>query len=163
MNGSAYWYKHGKLIEVQKTHINDIIENPETFGFTKKYIEDMYKKYNEKLYTEGKAREEIMVEAMKEGWIRVRQTSSRGGNRWTIQFENYKKQKKDLKNLVEHFLLDTKQMKEYDDLYLLSYDGNTNEHYNSFYGKDIQTFLESLNKEEKIIIEQIEKYIYFNY
>lgn len=54
-------------------------------------------------------------------------------------------------------------MKEYDDLYLLSYDGNTNEHYNSFYGKDIQTFLESLNKEEKIIIEQIEKYIYFNY
>jgi hypothetical protein len=163
-DGEAYWYKQGKIIKVQNSlHIKDVIDHPEEFNLTKKYIEDTYKKYNEKIYTEGKAREEIMVEVMKKGWVRVRQSTSRAGTRWIFQFADYKKQRKDLKNLVELLMLDKKEMKPYDDLYLLSYDGKTDEHYNDFIGRGIKTFLESLKDEKKIVIEQVNKYSYFNY
>ena len=50
-DGEAYWYKQGKIIKVQNSlHIKDVIDHPEEFNLTKKYIEDTYKKYNEKIY-----------------------------------------------------------------------------------------------------------------
>lgn len=164
MDGLAYWYKHGKVIEVQNSlHIKDIIENPKTFDMTKEHIEEIYKKYNEKMGFEGKAREELMVEAMDKGWIRVRQSTTRQGVIWTVQFKDFAKQNKDLKGLVEYLLLDKKVMKKHDTLYLLSYDGKTREQYNDFYGRNIMTFLESLKKEKKVIVEAVNKYKYFDY
>jgi len=60
------------LVPVKTTHISEIIDNPECYGLTKEYIENAYKKHNEKLRIEGKAREEIMRELVNKGWIRIR-------------------------------------------------------------------------------------------
>ena len=67
MNGDAFWYKNGKIKEVNNYHISDIIGDAEAFGLTRKEIEEIYKKHNERFGTEGKAREEIMKKVMENG------------------------------------------------------------------------------------------------
>ena len=158
---NAYWAKNGKIIKLKSTiHINDIIDNPSIFGLTKEYIEQVHKKYNEALRTEGKARAEIMCKVMDSGWIRIRKQSNKQGNVWTLQFDNYDKRKKSLQDAVSYFLLDTEEMKKGDIVHLLSYDGKTDTKYDSFIGKPIMKFLEEHKKEK---IELITEYSYFNY
>ena len=64
---NAFWYKNGKIKQVNNKHINDIIGNPEAFGFTLAQIKGVYEKNKEPLGSEGKSREQIMVKAMKDG------------------------------------------------------------------------------------------------
>ena len=81
----SYWITHdGKILNVPQTHIEAVLMAPEKFGETKKTIQRSYDKHNEKLNTEGKAREEILVRIMKRGFVRIREYS----NRWSIQTWN---------------------------------------------------------------------------
>ena len=73
MSLDAYWVSSsGKVYDVGVSHIDEIFKKPERFKMDRKYLEEIYKKFNEPIGMEGKAREEIMIEAMKRGWIRVR-------------------------------------------------------------------------------------------
>lgn len=123
-DGKAYWYKDGKMIEVATRHINDVCEHYDVFGLTKEYIQSMYELFDEEWGSEGKAREQIMIELMEDGWIRVRESINREGTKWTIQFDNYNKRKKDIQEIVSRLLLDREDMKDYDSLVLLQSDGN---------------------------------------
>ena len=164
VDSNAYWYKANKLISLKDgIHINDLTSNPSVFGFTEKEINDCFKKYNEKKGTEGKAREELMSKAMDNGWLRVRKIVTRQGSVWTIQFDNFNKRKKDIKNLISKLLLDMEIMKQYDDVHLLSYSGDYNKTYSSFNGNPVMSLLESLKAEEKIVVEKVNEYKYFNY
>jgi hypothetical protein len=70
---AAYWISpKGEIIYVKTNHIAEVIENPEKFGFTIEFIEYVYKHYNEKIGTEGKAREQLMIALFNQGWIRIR-------------------------------------------------------------------------------------------
>ena len=81
----AYWISpSGVTTPIITRHIHDIIGNPEKFGLTDKYVRSIYKKHKERIGQEGDAREEIMIELMKNGWIRCRQLL-RGSITWTIQ------------------------------------------------------------------------------
>jgi hypothetical protein len=62
----------GEILRVNTTHIQDIISNPEKFGTTSQFINDIHKEYGEKVGQEGEARELIIVNALKRGWIRIR-------------------------------------------------------------------------------------------
>lgn len=64
-------------------HIGLIINNPEKLGVTTNYIQSVYEKYNEKTGTEGNAREEIILEIVKNGWIRGRHYLGRN-DYWSI-------------------------------------------------------------------------------
>lgn len=160
MNGDAYWYKNGKLIEVGTYHIADINGNPKTFGLTREYIVDLHKKYNERLGQEGKAREEIMNKVISDGWIRIRQYN---GNAWVINFDSYKKREKDIKELISVLLLDKKTMKKTDLVRLTSIDGKYNETYDGFMGTSITSILseEDIENRKRIVI--VESYSYFDY
>lgn len=69
----AQWISpRGKLIDVGTTHIDMVIKNPNKFGFTIDQIKKIHKKHKEKLGSEGDAREEIIVDIIKQGWIRTR-------------------------------------------------------------------------------------------
>lgn len=72
---SAYWVNpYGQISPVTKgSHIADIIANPNKFGISRSEIESAYKKYGEKIGVEGKAREEIILDVLKGGFIRIRQ------------------------------------------------------------------------------------------
>lgn len=53
-------------------HINDVIYNPEQFGFTREEIESEYDQHGETIGQEGHARDNIMTTVLKRGWIRIR-------------------------------------------------------------------------------------------
>jgi hypothetical protein len=84
----AYWILpkrvNGKLtIKVSTRHINDIIDHPTKFGETKDTVFDAYKKYDERVGIEGKAREEIIERILQRGFARVRFNMRQ--QRWSIQ------------------------------------------------------------------------------
>lgn len=70
----AYWLDpYGTIIPLTaERHVIEIIEHPEKFGLTEKEMRAVYKKHKEKWGSEGNAREEIMAELIKKGWVRIR-------------------------------------------------------------------------------------------
>ena len=75
MEHEAYWISpEGNIypLKVMGKHIEMICDKPEIFGLTKDYIEATFKRYNEPLGFEGKARKEIMWGLLEKGWIRIR-------------------------------------------------------------------------------------------
>jgi len=127
MATDAFWVKDNKIVDVGgRTHIQHIIQEPEFFGLAKTQVTAMYKKYREQMYTEGKAREELIKLACKDGWIRVRQYTSRQNEHWSIQFDSYRKRK----NVVQNFILwalSKTLLTKYDLLVLVGFEDNYHE------------------------------------
>ncbi len=94
MKGEGYYIApSGDIIELDTSHIDLIIKHPEKFLMTKREVEDTYKKYNEPLGTEGKAREEILSKLLKSNWIRIRHIPKTDS--FTVQVNRLDKRKKD--------------------------------------------------------------------
>ena len=73
----AYWIgPNGMILPVYEYHITEICRCPEAFGFYKKFIEEVYKKYNEIWGEEGITREELMKILYDHGWVRIRYYST---------------------------------------------------------------------------------------
>jgi hypothetical protein len=69
----AYWISPiGDLFEVGTSHIAEVIKDPEKFGLKLENIKEIYRKHNEPLGLEGKARREILIQIIQQGWIRLR-------------------------------------------------------------------------------------------
>jgi hypothetical protein len=175
--GKAYWYKNKKLIEVGlkeykskvngiieggKTHIHDLVDNPEIFGYTEKKIKEIYKKYNETPGNEGQARNEIMKDVISKGWIRVRHQQSRQDDYWIIQFDTFVKQKKELQNLISTLLLDKGVMYKTSKVILDGLNDGFRKVYDGYMDSknSVLVFLEGLQKEK---VNVITEYKYFNY
>ena len=83
----------GQVISTNgRSHISLIIDSPDKFGFTKDQILDLYKKYNEKLGVEGKAREQLLRLLFEKGWTRVRRYPNKF---WSVQVKKLTKKAKD--------------------------------------------------------------------
>lgn len=75
ITSGGFWVSpHGVVRRTRQGlyHINDIISHPEEFGFTKEDIEREHERYGEKPGQEGQARDSLMTQALKRGWIRIR-------------------------------------------------------------------------------------------
>ena len=162
-DGKAFWYKNGKMIEVKSLHITDVCENYNIFELSKEYIQSLYDLYGETWGAEGKARDEIMIESMKKGWIRIRQSIGREGSKWTIQFDDYKKRKSDLQEIVSQLLLGREDMKGYDSLVLLQCEGDFYKIYDSWKTNSRPSdFLSEDMKKKKKMAEMIYSYEEFS-
>ena len=84
----------GEVVNVVDTHIVTVITNPERFNVTKDWVNKVYEKYDERIGTENKAREEILVKLFKDGWIRVRY--HRKYDYWMFQMHELTTEKKEL-------------------------------------------------------------------
>ena len=73
----------GEIVGTPQTHIQQVITNPEKFGFNDGIIDHIYNFYGEKKGLEGKAREQILISLLNQGWIRLR----RSKNFWTAQLK----------------------------------------------------------------------------
>ncbi len=82
---NAYWIKEGNYLPVHKRHINEIINRPQLFGYTKEQVQKTFSDENEPLYHEGIARNKLMSKAFENGWIRLRKKTERGCEYWIIQ------------------------------------------------------------------------------
>lgn len=76
----------GNVIDVSGSkHITNVCQNPEKYGLTRAKIEKVYNDYNETYGIEGKAREEILIDLISKGWIRIRRYYSKTmGYRWSV-------------------------------------------------------------------------------
>lgn len=54
------------------THIAEVIASPRVFSLTIEGIAEVYKRHMETMPKEGFARDEILTELLKKGWIRAR-------------------------------------------------------------------------------------------
>lgn len=91
----------GKLVRVPTTHVRYMIDNPELFGMTKLDIAAAYAKHREPLSWEGKARRELVLDAMRKGWVRVRYYESKG---WALEYFAAMTSRSDLKRVVDRLL-----------------------------------------------------------
>jgi len=86
----AQWIApNGKILPVKINHITTILEKPSVFGLTRDYITKKFGEHGDRMGQEGKAREEIMFDLMKRGWIRVRYVVKKDS--WTLQTYYYGK------------------------------------------------------------------------
>ena len=84
MGTNAYFISPaGHVMLVETSHIATLIESPRAFGTTKRKIEAVYANHKESLGHEGYAREEILVEVIRRGWIRIREYPD---EYWSVQF-----------------------------------------------------------------------------
>lgn len=83
----------GKIISCGvSSHISMIISHPEKFGYNKEFIDKTYSKYNEPIGIEGKAREEILMDLFRKGWMRIRRYVNKF---WSINVIKLSKKNKD--------------------------------------------------------------------
>ena len=77
--GDGFWISpHGEAIRVGVNHIRAVLDKPDLYGYTKDQLQKTYKAHDEKWGTEGKAREVIITDLTKKGWIRMRHYTGRG-------------------------------------------------------------------------------------
>lgn len=94
MDFNAYWLSpRGEIIGVPSIHISTVIKNPEFFGLTMDYINDMFAQFDEPVGFEGKARVEIMYGLIQKGWVRVRYTPR--SDVWTLELKKLDSKAKD--------------------------------------------------------------------
>lgn len=62
----------GHVVHVPQNHISTVIADPERFGLTREEIEASYEENGERVGVEGKARREILLKIIADGWIRIR-------------------------------------------------------------------------------------------
>lgn len=92
---------NGHIIPLKGTaHINDIMEEPEKFGFSRDQLVAIHDKYGERLGSEGDARTEIMKMAMAKGWIRARYGQNNG---FYLETSNLERAKKIMWDVVTDF------------------------------------------------------------
>ncbi|MGC9218876.1 MAG: hypothetical protein ACP5G8_05670 [Athalassotoga sp.] len=116
--GKGYWIKDQNIIDITySTHLQEILNHPAEFGFTKKELEQIYFKHKEPFGLEQYAREEIIKISTQRGWIRVREYTTLY---WSIQFYGLDTHKSTIRNFVvlaihNGFMLDD-DLLELDDL-----------------------------------------------
>ena len=74
LNSKAYWITpENEILDIGLgTHIEMIIKHPELFGLTKENISSIYQEHNELMGIEGKARYQIIMHLLANGFIRIR-------------------------------------------------------------------------------------------
>jgi len=88
ISSGAFWVRPDGDVRVVPDgafHINDVIQNPELFGYTRPQIEALYNEYGERLGQEGDARDSLMTNLLKDGWVRIRVRR----NHYSIQVWNF--------------------------------------------------------------------------
>jgi hypothetical protein len=78
LNSVAYWISpRGDVLSARTRHLDDIRKYPEKFGYTQEMIKAIYDEHGERLGIEGKAREDILNDLIRQGWIRMRRYPNR--------------------------------------------------------------------------------------
>lgn len=100
----AYWISpRGEVLPVMTNHIDIVIKHPEKFGLTLRKIQDTYDKHGERMGMEGKAREEIIIDLLKKGFVRIR----RYRNEYSLNVGKMSKKIKDILQDWANKLLNT--------------------------------------------------------
>ncbi|MFP4483762.1 MAG: hypothetical protein ACLFO1_02800 [Spirochaetaceae bacterium] len=97
----AYWVSAtGTWVDAGEDHLASVLENPEQFGLSKTRIEEVYAQHSETVGTEGRARDQLIQEAARSGWVRVRRYSE-PANRIVLQSYNLESKVSSLRSFLQ--------------------------------------------------------------
>lgn len=161
--GMAYWISPtGRIMDTNgEYHIKSVVDYPHKFGLSDEYINDLYAKYGETPPSEGKAREEIILNLARKGWIRIRVYLSRQGSYVSVTMNDLNDRAKD-----SLYKWANKQMK-YDgakgDKYLpvklgLSTSGSSNSKYNVLELSQDALMMESSGYPDLVEVSSLEEF-----
>ncbi len=68
----AFWVSGETWIDAKEDHLQPILNGPEQFGLSQTRINEVYAEHGQSVGAEGAARDELIREAAKNGWVRVR-------------------------------------------------------------------------------------------
>lgn len=113
MRTPAYFISpKGEIIYCGVKHITKILQDPKKFGMDQAMIEYLHDFYNERIGQEGKAREQILISLINQGWIRIRKY---GDKFWTVNVNKItRKVKQYLSKWAKEMLKGRDGIKEYD-------------------------------------------------
>ncbi|NBC30193.1 MAG: hypothetical protein GVY29_09420 [Spirochaetes bacterium] len=80
----AFWVSGSTWIDAKGDHLQPILKGPEQFGLSQARIAEVYAEHGQGVGAEGPARDELIREAAKNGWVRVRRYQE-PANRIVIQ------------------------------------------------------------------------------
>jgi hypothetical protein len=120
-----------------------IMDEPEKFGVTRAYIEHTYARHGEKPGIEGKARAEIIQEATRAGWIRVRHYVDRNADYWSVQVDSVRPRINDVRGFIR-WALEQNYMSLNHELVLTATDDKTQAAY-TFADGGVQMFLSEID------------------
>lgn len=100
MNGRGFFAKGTEIIEIRGSHVAYLLEHPENFNMDREWMLEQYREFGEPIGFEGKARAEILIQAMSDGWVRIRESFSKEGGRWTFEFYTWASRR----DTVRHFV-----------------------------------------------------------
>ncbi len=150
----GYWVKVGEtgngiqVYEITETnHLHFIIQNPDLFHVPYAEIVALHQKYGERFGIEGKAREQIIRQVAKAGWIRIRHYDG-AENYWSIQCDDIDSRKRGINAFIHwatHQYLEPEQrtstiMNLSDPLKVFGYESDEYRTY-SFADKGVARFL----------------------
>lgn len=121
----AWWFKGDAIYEADSTHIADILNHPERYGFTTEELHEMYKANGEKIGMEGKTREDVIKHLNRKNWVRVRHYS-RPQDYWSLTVGDYKRQKKNIEDFI-FYAIDHLGVTMDDQIQIVSTETNTME------------------------------------
>ncbi|HOO33332.1 MAG TPA: hypothetical protein PK466_07780 [Thermotogota bacterium] len=115
---NGYWMKNINGDEILlinigwKSHISFLNKNPELFNLSCKDVEERYLFYSEPVGYEGRARNDLMIMALQNGWIRIRNHGAPQDN-WIIQCADNDKCMIFISKFLDHVLNKTKVLSNY--------------------------------------------------
>ncbi len=94
--GAGYWISPSNvLVRVAENHIKTVLNHPEQFGYAPGQVEDIYAHHDEKVGTEGEAREQVIKDLVSRRWIRIREYQGRGREYISVFFRRMDKYTKE--------------------------------------------------------------------
>lgn len=94
----GFWLKDHNIYDLPASHVRFIIKNSKMFNMEVDEIRDIYRKHNEPVYSEGKARGEIINKVLVYGWVHIRQRK----NYWNINCNKFNESLDSIKNFLEY-------------------------------------------------------------
>lgn len=125
----GYWISPlGETYDVPITHIDFVVKNPDLFGYTREELQHIADEHGEYITAEGKARNEVMTELLKKGWIRVRYDKQR---EWILQIWTLSKNVKDnlfswVYSMVDGVIKGAKKVYQHTQIFLMELGANNN-------------------------------------
>lgn len=87
MQGEGYWADpKGNVFEVPSTHIRAVLDDPSKYGLSKDDLAAIYRRHGEKLGMEGKARREIILQLLYNGWVQIRDWGEGRYDGWMVNY-----------------------------------------------------------------------------
>lgn len=122
-HGSAYWVSGTDVIDIETSHVQAIIDDPELFGLSSEHVKSRYAAHSERLGLEGKARCELIIDACRNGWVRVRHYNKGPGDYWSVQIDTVTRIGETVRAFIETMINDG-TVSPNDELQIVAVDDN---------------------------------------